>query len=84
MLIRMVSPDRAQIEPDRADRVRSQRVAKSPRPLNNTKIYSAGQTGFGSGTPKEGVERFWRNLIAGAASCRFHRPTSGIGLNKIS
>ena len=59
-------------------------MAKSPRPLNNTKIYSAGQTGFGSGTPKEGVERFWRNLIAGAASCRFHRPTSGIGLNKIS
>ena len=61
-----------------------QRTAKSPRPLNNTKIYSAGQTSFGSGTPKEGVERFWRNLIAGAASGRFHRPTSGIGLNKIS
>jgi hypothetical protein len=27
------------------------------------------------------VERFWRNLIAGTASCRFHRPPAGIGLN---
>ena len=59
-------------------------VAARPRPLNHTKIYSAGQTSFGSGTPKDGVERFWRNLIAGAASSRFHRPTSGIGLNEIS
>jgi hypothetical protein len=54
---------------------------KNPRPLNNTKIYSAGKTSWGSGTPKDGVERFWRNLIAGSASCRFHRPGGGIGLN---
>jgi hypothetical protein len=54
---------------------------KHPRPLNNTKIYSAGQTKWGSGTPKDGVERFWRNLIVGSASCRFHRPGGGIGLN---
>jgi len=59
-------------------------VEPKPRPLNNTKIYSAGETSFGSGTPKDGVERFWRNLIGGAASCRFHRPTSGIGLNEIA
>ncbi|MGI6083697.1 MAG: hypothetical protein ACOYEP_12610, partial [Limnochordia bacterium] len=32
-------------------------------PLNHTKIYSAGETSFGSGTPKEGVNRFWRNLV---------------------
>ena len=57
-------------------------ASKHPRPLNHTKIYSAGQTNFGSGTPKDGVERFWRNLIAGSASCRFHRPDSGIGLNE--
>lgn len=57
---------------------------KHPRPLNNTKIYSGGQTSWGSGTPKDGVERFWRNLIAGTASCRFHRPDSGIGLNEIA
>ncbi|MHC4756727.1 MAG: putative collagen-binding domain-containing protein, partial [Planctomycetota bacterium] len=54
---------------------------KHPRPLNHTKIYSAGNTSWGSGTPKDGVERFWRNLIAGSASCRFHRPGGGIGLN---
>lgn len=54
----------------------------SPRPLNHTKIYSAGETSWGSGTPKDGVERFWRNLIAGSAACRFHRPEGGIGLNE--
>jgi hypothetical protein len=53
-----------------------------PRPLNHVKIYSDGQTRWGSGTPKDGVERFWRNLIGGAASCRFHRPGGGIGLNE--
>ncbi len=57
---------------------------KHPRPLNHTKIYSDGQTTWGSGTPKDGIERFWRNLIAGSASCRFHRPTGGIGLNDMS
>jgi hypothetical protein len=60
----------------------SQQAREHPRPLNHTKIYSDGQTNFGSGTPIDGVERFWRNLIAGSASCRFHRPTSGIGLNE--
>ncbi len=59
-------------------------LLENPRPLNHTKIYSDGETGFGSGTPKDGVERFWRNLIGGAASCRFHRPGAGIGLNDIA
>jgi len=62
----------------------AQQAAKYPRPLNHTKIYSAGQKSFGTGTPVDGVERFWRNLIAGSASCRFHRPDSGIGLNEIA
>lgn len=53
----------------------------SPRPLNHVKIYSDGETSWGSGTPVDGVERFWRNLIGGAAACRFHRPGGGIGLN---
>ncbi|HUS81049.1 MAG TPA: hypothetical protein VM283_07255, partial [Armatimonadota bacterium] len=53
-----------------------------PRPVNHTKIYSAGQTSFGSGTPQDGIERFWRNLLCGSASSRFHRPTSGIGINE--
>jgi hypothetical protein len=59
-------------------------MGRHPRPLNHTKIYSAGETSFGSGTPKEGVARFWRNLLGGAASSHFHRPTAGIGLNEIA
>ena len=65
------------------DWIRKQNV-KHPRPLNNTKIYSDGEFGFGTGVPKDGLERFWRHLIGGAASCRFHRPPAGIGLNEIS
>jgi len=55
-----------------------------PRPVNHTKIYSAGETSFGSGTPQDGIERFWRNLLGGSASSRFHRPTAGIGINEIA
>jgi hypothetical protein len=59
-----------------------QRVAQTPRPVNHTKIYSAGETSWGSGTPQDGIERFWHNLLLGSASARFHRPTAGIGLNR--
>jgi len=61
-----------------------QQMNDAPRPLNHTKIYSDGEYAFGTGTPVDGVERFWRNLIAGSASCRFHRPDAGIGLNDIA
>lgn len=54
------------------------------RPINHTKIYSDGETNWGSGTPVDGVERFWRNLIAGSAAVRFHRPWAGIGSNDIA
>ncbi len=59
-----------------------ERAKDPPRPVNHTKIYSAGETSYGSGTPQDGIERFWRNLLCGSASARFHRPTSGIGLNE--
>jgi hypothetical protein len=52
------------------------------RPVNHVKIYGSGHTFFGSGGPKDGVERFWRNLIGGSAAVRFHRPPSGNGLNE--
>ena len=52
------------------------------RPVNNTKIYGA-DGGWGwtarSATDTEGGERFWRNIFAGAASARFHRPPGGLG-----
>lgn len=57
-------------------------VKAYPRPINNTKIYGNFYTSFGSGGPQDGVEKFMRDIIAGCASVRFHRPTSGIGLNQ--
>lgn len=51
-----------------------------PRPMNTTKTYGASGNKFGH-TDQDGIERFWRHLLAGAASMRFHRPPSGLGLN---
>ncbi len=59
-------------------------VAAQPRPLNNVKIYGDGETAWGSGLPKDGVERFWRHLIAGSATARFHRDGAGTGLQPVS
>lgn len=55
-------------------------LAPVPRPINTTKIYGANGNKFGH-TDQDGIERFWRHLLAGAASVRFHRPDSGLGLN---
>jgi hypothetical protein len=55
-------------------------LSKIPRPMNTTKTYGATGNKFGH-TDQDGVERFWRHLLAGAASLRFHRPDSGLGLN---
>ncbi|MBL7185761.1 MAG: hypothetical protein ISS70_05495 [Phycisphaerae bacterium] len=52
-----------------------------PRPSNHTKIYGSGYQTFGTGGPEDGIERFWRNILGGSASSRFHRPDSGNGLN---
>ncbi len=51
------------------------------RPSNHTKIYGSGYYGFGTGGPEDGIERFWRNILGGSASARFHRPDAGNGLN---
>ena len=51
-----------------------------PRPVNHTKTYG-GQLFWTSG-PNHGVERFWRNIVGGAASTRFHRPHGGIGISE--
>jgi hypothetical protein len=55
-----------------------------PRPMNNTKIYGGGYARFGTGGPEDGIERFWRDILGGAASARFHRPDSGNGLNDLA
>ncbi len=57
-----------------------QRIAAKPRPLNTTKTYGADGGRFGN--HRHGLERWWRHLIGGAASTRFHRPDSGLGLSE--
>ena len=54
------------------------------RPINNVKIYGADISQIWSGSVKEGKQRFWRNIFAGHASARFHRPEAGIGLNRLA
>lgn len=61
-----------------------QQVNRHPRPCNHTKIYGSGYHSFGTGGPEDGVERFWRNILGGSASARFHRPDSGNGLNDLA
>ncbi len=57
-----------------------QYLSRRPRPINTTKTYGATGNKFRH-TDQDGIERFWRHLLAGAASIRFHRPDSGLGLN---
>lgn len=56
------------------------RLASQPRPINTVKTYGADGNKFGH-TSQDGVERFWRHVVGGAASARFHRPTAGLGLS---
>lgn len=46
-------------------------VADPPRPVNNNKIYGGSALGGGI---HEGLNKFWRNILGGIASSRFHRP----------
>ncbi|HAK94606.1 MAG TPA: hypothetical protein DCM87_06295 [Planctomycetes bacterium] len=55
------------------------RIAERPRPINTVKTYGADGGRFGN--TRDGIERWWRHLIGGAASVRFHRPDSGEGLS---
>lgn len=56
-------------------------TADTPRPINNVKIYGGPANRSYTATAKQAVRRFWRNIIGGSASSRFHRPDSGIGLS---
>lgn len=57
-----------------------QLLASQPRPINTTKTYGADGNKFGH-SDQDAVERFWRHLLGGVASARFHRPDSGLGIN---
>lgn len=62
---------------DNAQKQRA-RIAEKRRPLNCVKIYGADTGRFGN--DRDGMERFWRNIMGGLAAARFHRPDSGQGL----
>mgnify|MGYP006287781219 CR=1 FL=1 len=63
--------------------VRAYLIEEGPvRPMNSVKIYGANSGRYGS--TRDAQERFWRNIFGGLASSRFHRPSSGLGLNPIA
>lgn len=53
-----------------------------PRPLNCVKVYGANSGRYG--TNRDAIERFWRCIVGGMATVRFHRPPTGIGLDEIA
>jgi hypothetical protein len=58
------------------------RLSSRPRPINNTKIYGADHGPAWAGTTRNAQEKFWRNVLGGSASSRFHRPPAGLGLGE--
>jgi hypothetical protein len=50
------------------------------RPVNNVKIY--GNDGGKHKTTYDAINSFVQNVLMGCASARFHRPTSGQGINQ--
>jgi len=57
-------------------------ISSMPRPINTVKTYGA--DGGSHGNTKNGIDGWWRHIIGGAASARFHRPNAGLGLSKLS
>ncbi|MDN3690702.1 putative collagen-binding domain-containing protein [Cyclobacterium jeungdonense] len=55
----------------------------NPRPVNSTKIYGSRTSPWTNRGINEqhAVETFYRNIIGGFASSRFHRPPAGLGLS---
>jgi hypothetical protein len=50
-------------------------------PIHCDKMYGGRRNANWSGSITDGLERFWRNIFAGQAGTRFHRPPSGLGLS---
>lgn len=60
-------------------------LSDNPKPISNIKVYGTDNENLNPefwGSAQDGKERFWRNIIGGASSARFHRPPWGIGLNE--
>ncbi|MBD3267229.1 hypothetical protein GF373_11220 [bacterium] len=70
---------------------RTLRKVDPPYLLHMTKLYGNDLALNGKpwsrwkpGDTNNAIEEWWRNLLAGVAGVRFHRPTAGIGLCKAS
>ena len=59
-------------------------LTQNPRPMNSVKIYGSDTGPFWAGESKDGIEKFWRNILGGCASSRFHRPHGGIGFSELA
>ncbi|MBW6536414.1 MAG: hypothetical protein K0B11_15500 [Mariniphaga sp.] len=57
-------------------------ISSHPRPINTVKTYGA--DGGTHGNTNNGIDGWWRHVIGGVASARFHRPPSGLGLSELS
>jgi hypothetical protein len=57
-------------------------ISAHPRPINTVKTYGA--DGGRHGNTNNGIDGWWRHVIGGVASARFHRPTSGLGLSELT
>ncbi len=57
-------------------------ISNHPRPINTVKTYGA--DGGSHGNTNNGIDGWWRHVIGGTASARFHRPPSGLGLSELS
>ena len=57
-------------------------ISSLPRPINTVKTYGA--DGGSHGSTNNGIDSWWRHLIGGVASARFHRPVAGLGLSTLS
>ena len=60
-------------------------LADNPKPITNIKVYGTDNDHWDPefwGSAQDGKERFWRHMIGGTSSTRFHRPPWGIGLNE--
>ncbi|MBI1324542.1 hypothetical protein GC170_15345 [bacterium] len=55
-------------------------LKEKPRPIDSIKTCGATGNKFGD-TDQDGIERFMKQILAGAAAARFHRPDSGLGIN---
>lgn len=58
-------------------------VSVGRRPTRWTPIPSPQYFGR-HGDTRDGIERFWRSIVGGSASTRFHRPDSGLGISDVA